>query len=111
MTMALASIAVLNPKPAPHPLRRVTNGEPDARIADMHRLRDVLEIFVEAAAFGRACAPARKVRLDADDRAYERSRTGHGTFRRADDEHERGVAARIPRAQTTQTESRNGGVR
>lgn len=114
--MALASVAVLNPKPVAHvtlrALRRVPNGEPDARLDDVRRLRDVLEIFVEAARFGRARAPARNSRLDADDRDYDRARLGHGTFRRVDDDaHELGIAGRVARPRTSQTEASKGGVR
>jgi hypothetical protein len=109
--MALASVAVLIPRQsapnaAPRPLRSVAPGTPDARLGDARRRREVLELFVEAAAFGHARSPGRKARLDADDRAYERDRTGHGTFQGVDDDGAPlGVAGRVIMSRTSQTKT------
>jgi hypothetical protein len=107
--MALASVAVLIPRQSapnavPRPLRHVAPGKPDARLDDARRRREVLELFVEAATFGRARSPGRKARLDADDRAYERDRTGHDTFREVDDDGAPlGIAGRVPASRISQS--------
>jgi hypothetical protein len=106
--MAFASVAVLIPRQSTpgitlRPEGTFTPGEPDARLRDARRRREVLELFVEAAAFGRARAPSRKARLDADDRAYERDRAGHAAFHGVDEGTvPLGIAGRVPTSRTSQ---------
>ena len=85
----------------------LSDTRPHARLDDVHRSHDVLEIFDEAARFGGAGASGRKTPTVYDDPNGHRDRLGHGTFRRIDDDdaNELGIAGRVASSRTSQTAS------